>query len=112
METGTSRFDAFVVQPVQSLLNQVMTFLPTVAAAIVLFLVGWMVIFAGVIGASAVALGFAGYFAALFGTPLVLVAMLLVVLMSLVIFWGIRQSARLAVAFTPDVTALSAIEFT
>lgn len=43
METGTSRFDLLVVQPVQSLLNQVMTFLPTVAGAIVLFLVGWLI---------------------------------------------------------------------
>lgn len=43
METGTSRFDALVVQPVQSLLNQVMTFLPTVLGAIILFLAGWIV---------------------------------------------------------------------
>lgn len=43
METGTSRFDALVVQPVQSLLNQVMAFLPTVLGAIILFLAGWIV---------------------------------------------------------------------
>jgi len=64
------------------------------------FLVGWMVIFAGVIGASAVALGFAGYLAALFSTPIIPAAIGLIILLSFIVFWGIKQSARLAVAFT------------
>ncbi|MBL7160437.1 MAG: amino acid permease [Candidatus Aenigmarchaeota archaeon] len=66
----------------------------------VAFLVGWMVIFAGVIGAAAVALGFAGYFAALFATPVIPAALLLIIGLSFVILWGIKQSARIAVAFT------------
>ncbi len=64
------------------------------------FLVGWMVIFAGVIGASTVALGFGGYLAALFSTPVIPAAMALILLLSFIVFWGIRQSARIAVAFT------------
>lgn len=64
------------------------------------FIVGWMVIFAGVIGASTVALGFAGYFAALFSTPIIPVALTLILLLSFIIFWGIKQSARMAVIFT------------
>ena len=64
------------------------------------FLIGWLVIFAGVIGASAVALGFAGYFSALFATPLIPVALLLILGLSFVVFWGIKQSALMAVVFT------------
>lgn len=44
METGTgSWLSAMIVQPVQSLVNQVMAFLPTLLGALVLFLVGWLV---------------------------------------------------------------------
>ena len=44
METGTgSWIHTMIVQPVQSLVNQVMVFLPTLLGALVLFLVGWLV---------------------------------------------------------------------
>ncbi|MBI4021706.1 MAG: amino acid permease [Candidatus Aenigmarchaeota archaeon] len=64
------------------------------------FVIGWLVIFSGVIGASTVALGFAGYATSLFATPLVPVALLLIMALSFIIFWGIKQSTRLAVVFT------------
>ena len=63
------------------------------------FFVGWMTIIAGVVSASAVALGFAGYLfnlSPLIGLPqipVVAAAILLIILCSFVVFIGIKQSA-------------------
>lgn len=64
------------------------------------FLVGWLLIVTGLVGASTVALGFAGYAHALFGSHLTLTALLTIFLLSLLIFCGIKQSAWVAIAFT------------
>jgi APA family basic amino acid/polyamine antiporter len=57
------------------------------------FLVGWLIIAGGVVAAATISLGFAGYFSTLFHTPQLLVAILLIFILSLLNFWGIRQSA-------------------
>lgn len=61
------------------------------------FTVGWLLIVSGVISVAAVALGFSGYFAGLFGitgeTNLVIIAALLIVFLSLINYIGIRISA-------------------
>jgi len=64
------------------------------------FVIGWLIIFSGVIGAATVSLGFAGYFQALTGAPLVPAALALVALLAVLIFTGVKQSARIAIAFT------------
>jgi APA family basic amino acid/polyamine antiporter len=64
------------------------------------FNVGWIEIFADIIATSAVALGFAGYFHAVFGTPSVPTALALILLMSLINFWGMRESARINTLFS------------
>ncbi len=64
------------------------------------FVVGWLIIFSGAIGAATVALGFAGYFHALSGAPRIPSALILVVILSAIIFMGIKQSAWLAIIFT------------
>ncbi len=64
------------------------------------FNVGWIEIFADVIANSTVALGFAGYFNALFGTPVVLTAIALIFIMSLINFWGVKESARINTVFS------------
>lgn len=64
------------------------------------FIIGWVIIFSGVVGAAAVSLGFAGYFQALTGASLLPSALLLLVVLSAVISVGIKQSARLAITFT------------
>lgn len=64
------------------------------------FVVGWMIIFSGIIGAATVALGFGGYFDALTGLPVIPSAILLLLALSLVLFWGIKISAWLAIVFT------------
>ncbi len=64
------------------------------------FNVGWIEIFADTIAASAVSLGFAGYFHALFGVPVVITALTLIFIMSVVNFLGIKESSRLNVIFS------------
>ncbi|MFH1773789.1 MAG: amino acid permease [Methanobacteriota archaeon] len=64
------------------------------------FLVAWLIIFSGIIGASTVALGFGGYFSALFGGSPISAAVLLLAAFSLVLFRGIKESAWLAIVFT------------
>ncbi len=64
------------------------------------FIIGWLIISSGVISTAAVALGFAGYFRAISGMPLVSSALLLIALLALVNFAGVKQSAWLAISFT------------
>jgi APA family basic amino acid/polyamine antiporter len=64
------------------------------------FVIGWLIIFSGVIGAATVALGFAGYLNALFGASRIPSALILVVILSGIIFIGIKQSAWIAIIFT------------
>ncbi|MGB9719374.1 MAG: APC family permease [Candidatus Anstonellales archaeon] len=64
------------------------------------FLVGWMIIASGLVGASTVAMGFAGYFNALFGTPLLLTAIAIVIFISLVMLYGVKESAWFAMVGT------------
>jgi APA family basic amino acid/polyamine antiporter len=69
------------------------------------FVVGWLIIFSGVIGASTVALGFGGYFLALTGFPVLPSALLLLLVLSIVLLWGIKISAWFAIVFTLIETA-------
>ncbi len=64
------------------------------------FVIGWLIIFSGIIGAATVALGFAGYFSALFGAYQIPSALILVAILSGIIFIGIKQSAWIAIIFT------------
>ncbi|MDM7940022.1 MAG: amino acid permease [Methanothrix sp.] len=64
------------------------------------FVIGWMIIFSGVIGAATVALGFAGYFRSLMGTPLVPSALVLLISLCAIALAGIKQSAQVAVILT------------
>ncbi len=68
------------------------------------FLLGWIIIFSGILSAATVALGFAGYLAALIGfSPIILVvifAIILIVIVSLINFVGIRASTWTNIIFT------------
>ncbi len=57
------------------------------------FIVGLMMITAGFVSSAAVALGFAGYFTSLIKIPLVLAAIILILLMTLINFVGIKESS-------------------
>jgi len=64
------------------------------------FLIGWIIIFTEAVATSTVALGFGGYFKGLFGTPMVLTSLILIILLSLLNFVGIEESSKLNIAFT------------
>jgi APA family basic amino acid/polyamine antiporter len=64
------------------------------------FVIGWLIIFSGLIGASTVALGFAGYASALTGISPSLLSVGLIIALSLLLTRGVRLSAIFAVLFT------------
>jgi len=68
------------------------------------FLIGWIIIFSGILSAATVALAFAGYLAVLIGIPsiilVVIFAAILIVIVSLINFVGIRASTWTNILFT------------
>jgi APA family basic amino acid/polyamine antiporter len=64
------------------------------------FVIGWLIILSGLIGASTVALGFGGYASTLTGISPALLGAILVIALTLLLTRGIRISALFAVVFT------------
>jgi APA family basic amino acid/polyamine antiporter len=64
------------------------------------FIVGWLIIFSGIVGAATVALGFGGYFSGLFGTGQILAAVSLILILTVLLIIGVKQSAMVAGIFT------------
>lgn len=64
------------------------------------FLVGWVIILAGLMSSATVSLGFAGYLSQLVSMPIVLGAVFLVIALSILNFIGIKESARFNVVST------------
>jgi len=64
------------------------------------FIIGWLIIWSGVFGASTVALGFAGYFNAIFDVPVKISALVLIAALSFIILYGIKESAWFAITAT------------
>jgi APA family basic amino acid/polyamine antiporter len=59
-----------------------------------------MIIFSGVVSMSTVSLGFASYFSALFASPVIVSAVVLLILLSILNFVGIKESSRVNMLFT------------
>ena len=55
--------------------------------------IGVIIILAGIITAATVSLGFAGYFSALFKTPIIYVAILITLVLTLINYYGIKGSS-------------------
>src|SRR4051812_26034574 len=64
------------------------------------FLAGWLMLLADLLAAATVALGFGGYFAHLFGTPVTPNALVLVAAMLLLVVAGVDSAVGLAVVLT------------
>ena len=68
------------------------------------FLLGWIIIFSGILSAATVALGFGGYLAALIGIPTIIpvaiFAVVLIFILGLINFVGIRASTMTNILFT------------
>lgn len=69
------------------------------------FIIGWLIILSGVIGAATVALGFGGYFNAFFKVPALPSALILIIALSFLLFYGIKESAWFAIVATLIETA-------
>ncbi len=70
---------------------------------ILAFISAWLIFFGGVAGAATAALGFAGYFVSVSGLGsgfIVPVTLVLLVLLSFLNWWGIKESASLSAVFT------------
>lgn len=66
----------------------------------VAFIVGWLTLFVAIISAATIALGFGGYFGDLFGIPILISAVLIIIGLSFVNFFGIRESSSMNGVFT------------
>lgn len=66
----------------------------------VAMVIGWLIIFSGIIGAATVSLGFAGYLANLLPVPVFLAAILLIAVLCGILLVGVKESALVAVVFT------------
>jgi APA family basic amino acid/polyamine antiporter len=64
------------------------------------FVIGWLVFLSGVLAAATVALGFAGYFSALTSVPMLISAMVLLIVLSVLLAYGVKETARFAVIST------------
>ncbi len=64
------------------------------------FIIGTMMIFAAIFTGATVAIGFGGYFATLFNTPILLTAMALIVALSLINLSGIKESTIFNIVLT------------
>lgn len=64
------------------------------------FVIGWLIIFSGVISSSAVAIGFANYLNVIFDVSQIYTSIALIVLLSVILFIGIKESAWVAIIFT------------
>lgn len=64
------------------------------------FIIGWLTIISGIVGASAVALGFGGYFNELFNFPSIYAGLILIIALSAIIFYGIKESVWFVVICT------------
>ena len=57
------------------------------------FIVGWLMVVSGIIAASTVSLGFSGYLNAFFNTDVVLTSILLLFFLSMILIYGVKESA-------------------
>ena len=64
------------------------------------FVIGWLVFLSGVLAAATVALGFAGYFTALTSIPMLISALVLLIVLTALLAYGVKETARVAVIST------------
>lgn len=66
----------------------------------VAFVIGWLIILSGIFGVATVSLGFGGYFSDLTGAPFLASAVALVLVLSAILLYGIRETALVAIILT------------
>jgi len=64
------------------------------------FLIGWLMVFIGIVASATVSLGFAGYLNVLTGFPVMAGAAGLIIAATILNFWGMRESAMMNMTLT------------
>ncbi len=64
------------------------------------FTIGWLIIFSGILSAASVSVAFSDYMATLFNLPGIFTSIALIIILSLVLFLGIKESTWVAIVFT------------
>ncbi|MEM2949351.1 MAG: amino acid permease [Candidatus Bilamarchaeaceae archaeon] len=64
------------------------------------FVIGWLIALSGIVGATTVALGFGGYFEAITGVPTLIAAVALVLMLTALIGYGVKEAAWFAIVGT------------
>lgn len=64
------------------------------------WLVSWLIIAGNIIGGATVALGFSNYFSALFHTPIIPIAIAVLLLCGIILILGIKETASVTILFT------------
>ena len=64
------------------------------------WIVAWLLLAGSVIGGATVAMGFAQYFSAIFHTPVITIAVILLVLIEIILIIGVQETAKLTILFT------------
>jgi APA family basic amino acid/polyamine antiporter len=64
------------------------------------WLVGWLIIAGNIIGGATVALGFSQYFSALFHTPIIPIAIGVLLICGIILLLGIKETASVTILFT------------
>ena len=76
------------------------------------FVIGWLLLISPIISVAAVSLGFAGYFNAFFNTPIILTAVGSLAVLSIILFYGIKESAWFAIICSiVEILGLIAVVF-
>ena len=60
---------------------------------------GWLIITANVIAGATVAMGFSSYFNALFGTPIIPIAIFLIIICGIILLAGVQETAKITILF-------------
>jgi APA family basic amino acid/polyamine antiporter len=64
------------------------------------WIVGWLLIAGNIIGGATVALGFSNYFSALFNTPVIPIAIVVLLICGVILALGIKETASITILFT------------
>ncbi|UCE05373.1 MAG: amino acid permease [bacterium] len=76
------------------------------------WLVGWLLIAGSVIGSATVAMGFSRYFSALFNTPIMTIAVIMLIVIGIILLIGVKETASLTIVFMViEATGLGIIIF-
>jgi APA family basic amino acid/polyamine antiporter len=64
------------------------------------WIIAWLLLAGSVIGGATVAMGFAQYFSAIFHTPVIVIALIVLVIIEIILIIGVQKTAKLTILFT------------